>query len=246
MSGTDIPQIITLSQAVRFPIKAVGGKAWCLSRVMSLGLPVPDGFVVPPTANLEPWSPAADALAMLGAPGVAVRSSGVAEDGQKQSWAGQFESYLNVPLDAVPARIRDCRTSGNSRRAQHYDATGAGQAVAVIVQAMVEPECAGVMFTADPLSGSRDVVRVEAVAGLADALVGGEVTPQGYVLDKSGGQITQYVAADDPPFVTPALAQELAHVARRLEQAFGSPQDIEWAWRDSRLYILQARPITTL
>ncbi|MGZ4937776.1 MAG: PEP/pyruvate-binding domain-containing protein, partial [Halobacteriota archaeon] len=167
-----------------------GGKAEGLATLVSLGLPVPDGFVVlNPTLDALP-DDLEQAYDRLGRGRVAVRSSASDEDGTAVSFAGQHATVLDV--EGVPA-LRDavihCIHSLSSERAQAYrkeraDSTQA--TMSVIVQRMVDARAAGAIFTADPTTARRDRMVVDAVEGIGDALVSGVVTPDHFTLDRNG------------------------------------------------------------
>lgn len=179
---------------------------------------------------------------------VAVRSSACAEDSEVASYAGQQETYLNVcGADEVCARIIDCWKSFFSERALFYRARkGSLQDVrmAVVVQRMLNPLKSGVLFTVDPVNRRRDRMVVESVFGLGEQVVSGMVTPDHYVIDRAGNlkreQIVERRVLDEEEL------RQLATLGRDLERRFGRPQDIEWAIEDGQLYLLQARPVTTL
>lgn len=179
---------------------------------------------------------------------VAVRSSACAEDSEIASYAGQQETYLNVRgADEVCARIIDCWKSFFSERALFYRARkGSLQDVrmAVVVQRMLNPLKSGVLFTVDPVNRRRDRMVIESVFGLGEQVVSGMVTPDHYVIDRAGNvkreQIVERRVLDEEEL------RQLATLGRDLERRFGRPQDIEWAIEDGQLYLLQARPITTL
>ena len=214
----------------------------------------------------------AEAHAALGADvAVAVRSSACAEDGEAASFAGQQETYLHVRgLEDTLHRLRDCWASFFSDRALFYRAEKGSLddiEMAVVVQRMVEPEVAGVMFTVDPVGGRRDRLVIEAVFGLGEALVSGEVTPDHYVLKHDGtvrkrqvhvqpfrvvqapGSGTVKEPLDEELGGRPKLDDEqlraLAEIGTELHRIAGVPQDIEWALADGELFVLQARPVTT-
>lgn len=209
----------------------------------------------------------------LGGGAVAVRSSGTAEDLPTAAFAGQQESYLNViGEDAVVDAVRDCWASLWTDRAVRYrERLGLGAdevGLAVVVQRMVDAEVAGVMFTADPVTGEREVVVVEASAGLGEAVVAGLVTPDRYRVDRrgrvvdwspgrrevvvrtaAGGGVSHHRAdseAANPQRLPDPTVAELAGLARRAERHFGRPQDLEWAWAGKRGWLLQSRPMTAL
>ena len=223
----------------------------------------------PPDAELA--EAVRDAYARLGdeVP-VAVRSSACAEDSETASFAGQQETYLHVRgADAVIERVRDCWASFFSERALYYrkrkGALG-DLGMAVVVQRMVDPDVAGVLFTIDPVRRRRDQMVVEAVFGLGEAVVSGSVTPDHYVIARDGRlkrsrlSVQPYAvvraAADGTeerpltpeeggaPTLSDADLRRLAELGRRLEQQFGGPQDVEWALQDGMLYLLQSRPVT--
>ena len=202
---------------------------------------------------------------------VAVRSSATAEDSEAASFAGQQETYLHVRgVDEIVERIRDCWSSFFTERALFYrrekgSLTDLG--MAVVVQRMVEPDVSGVMFTIDPTKGRRDRMVVEAVFGLGEGVVSGQLTPDHYVLARDGRlkrtrlHTQPYAIVHDPAggIREQELAPErgeaqtlgedqlarLAKVGIDLEERLGGPQDIEWAIQDDELFVLQSRPVTT-
>jgi pyruvate,water dikinase len=177
----------------------------------------------------------------------AVRSSATVEDAAGMSFAGQFESILNVRgADALLDAIKTCWLSLFSERALVYLARQRVPAekvrMAVLVQEMVEASHAGVVFTADPLTGATDRFVVECVSGLGEGLVQGTVQPARMVVEKRTGRILVSPAKE---LLSSATLENLCDLARRTERLFSAPQDIEWAQRDDSVYLLQSRPITT-
>jgi pyruvate, water dikinase len=214
----------------------------------------------------------ADAYADLGEGdhAVAVRSSACAEDSQEASFAGQQETYLHVRgASEVLARVRDCWASFFSERALFYrEQRGSldDLGMAVVVQRMVNADVAGVLFTIDPVQRRRDRMVVEAVFGLGEAVVSGQVTPDHFVLARDGtvkrerlavqplavvsgtggGTVERELSQDEGGAATLG-ADELRALARlgaELEDRLGAPQDIEWALEEGELYVLQCRPVT--
>jgi pyruvate,water dikinase len=180
---------------------------------------------------------------------VAVRSSAHAEDSTTASYAGQQETYLNVSgADDVCARVVDCWASFFSERALFYRARKGSLtdlAMAVVVQKMVQPVKSGVLFTVDPVNRRHDRMIVEAVFGLGEKAVSGEVTPDHYVIDRAGEIKREHII--DRRVLTTHDLQLLADLGRQLEVYFGTPQDIEWAIDEAGcLYLLQSRPVTTM
>jgi len=179
---------------------------------------------------------------------VAVRSSACAEDGCDASYAGQQETYLFVEdFDEVVRKVVACWLSFFSERAVFYREQKGDLddiAMAVVVQQMVDAAKAGVMFTADPVHHRRDRIVVEAARGIGERVVSGEVTPDYYTLDRKGALKKSRVAGDQ--VLTEAELAELVRMGLRLAELNGIPQDIEWAYDDRGLYMLQSRPITAL
>lgn len=229
---------------------AVGGKALGLARLVRMGLNVPPAFVI---ANATPGDyPAGlgDACAELGGEALAVRSSARGEDGAQASFAGQYDTVLNVVGDeALRAAIDRCAASLSNERAGSYaalqqDAPEVG--MNLVVQRMVDARAAGVVFTADPVSARRDVLVVDAVAGLGEALVSGAATPDHFEVDVGGGVMARELAGAAPVISDAELAR-IASEARAAARRAGEPLDLEWAIDAAgELFWLQARPITTL
>src|SRR5215831_13517932 len=213
------------------------------------------------------------ALARLGEEGAyAVRSSATAEDLPTTSFAGQQDTYLNVMgAAAILQHISRCWASLFTERAVTYRLRNGFDHrkvhMAVVVQQMLFPQAAGILFTADPITSNRKVVSIEASFGLGEALVAGLVNPDVYkvrdgeVVAKAvaskrlaihavpaGGtqELTIEPASQQQPALTDAQIVRLAQLGRRIEAHFGSPQDIEWCLVDDGFQIVQSRPITTL
>ncbi len=231
-----------------------GGKGAALAK-LAAKFPVPSFFVVPAEAfdeaGLKEDAKAglSAALKGLGAGPFAVRSSGREEDGADAAHAGQFETQLNVaPVDVAKAAHAVWKSGFSETLAQYRQAkglTGAPQPPAVVVQVMVKAWAAGVAFSADPVTGDRTVAVISAILGLADKLVGGEADGDSYRVGADGKTIeTEIVNAT--PVLSEAERAEVAAMARRSEAHFGAPQDVEWAFDESGLHMLQSRPITTL
>lgn len=259
---------------------SVGGKAANLVRLLRLGLPVPPGFVVTTTAYLAflaanglmdvnpaqlreriidaPLPPAMSTLILeayqrLGASAVAVRSSATAEDLATASFAGQYDTVLDVSgSEELLLAVKTCwasmwapRAVAYRREAQAFGEVAAGQgalALAVVIQRMVPAEAAGVAFSANPVTGSREEVVINAVHGLGERLVSGEATADEWLV-----RGTEAVCQRSPEAALNSdQARAIAGMARRIAEHFGAPQDVEWAVSGGQLYVLQARPITAL
>jgi pyruvate,water dikinase len=187
----------------------------------------------------------------LGAERLAVRPSATAKDLPGHSFAGQYDTFLDVSgtqgcLDA----IKQCWASLWTNRAFEYrEENGFDHLavdMAVIVQQLVPADAAGVVFTADPVTGKSDRLIVEACHGLGESLVSGQVTPDRFVLDATDLTAIDHSAASGTPCIDEDVARRLGELAKQAANAFGSPQDIEWAIKDGEIYFLQSRPITTL
>ncbi|HEY5879630.1 MAG TPA: PEP/pyruvate-binding domain-containing protein [Nakamurella sp.] len=184
---------------------------------------------------------------------VAVRSSATAEDLPGASFAGQQDTYLNVVgIDDVLDAVHRCWASLWTDRAVAYRATqgidDADVALAVVVQRMVDARAAGVLFTADPVTGRRRQAVVDAAPGLGEAVVSGSVDPDHFVVDTATGRILRRTVGGSGEFcLTDDEVRRLAALGDRVESAFDAPQDIEWAFDGSgELWLTQSRPITTL
>ncbi len=180
----------------------------------------------------------------------AVRSSATAEDAADHSFAGQFASFLNVQgKDALLEAVKSCWCSVFSERALAYQVQQGllleSSAMAVIVQAMVPAVASGVLFTVDPATGSPGRVVIEAVPGLGDRLVSGRVNPERVVLKKATLRVIEHHTPEAPGCLDEAQAQRLGKLAQKAEDLFKGPQDIEWAVAGGRIFLLQARPVTS-
>jgi len=208
----------------------------------------------------------------LGDGAVAVRSSATAEDLPDASFAGQQDTYLNVSRAELLDRVKECWASLFTQRAIYYrneqgfdhDAVN----IAVVVQEMVDAEKSGVLFTSHPSTGAPTAI-VEAAWGLGEVVVSGTVSPDNYVIDRGSGDIDDITVAEkkvmcvrgeDGTTVERSVPEEkrdrqvldeselrrLIEVGERVEDHYGTPQDVEWAILDDEVYLLQSRPITTI
>ena len=249
-------------------VERIGAAAETISQAMRFA-PLPDAIAGEVAASYE-------SLGEGTAPPVAVRSSAVGEDSHDATFAGQQESYLWIrEAGPVCRAVRDCWISLYSVPAISYRASRgqdpAEARMAVTVQQMVDAVVSGVMFTCNPTSGDRSMVAINASWGLGLAVVGGEVTPDDYLISKVTGEVVRERVHDKPVeyvpgpegrgtirrevaldrSAAPCLEREtlasLLEVARRVERHFGSPQDIEWAIdRSGAIFVVQTRPVTAL
>jgi phosphoenolpyruvate synthase/pyruvate phosphate dikinase len=190
-------------------------------------------------------------LGVYGPPRLAVRSSGVGEDGATASFAGLHDTELGLTADEVPSAVLRCWASLWSDRAIAYRSRRGlaldGGAMAVVVQAMVPALAAAVIFTQHPVTGRSDQLLINAAPGLGEAMVSGLVTPDTIVVAKADRSVTEFTPGDSgggPVLADDALA-ELVALCLDVEGAFGAPVDVEAAHATDGWYLLQARPITT-
>ncbi|WP_018211692.1 PEP/pyruvate-binding domain-containing protein [Desulfitobacterium hafniense] len=230
-----------------------GGKGGMLAKMSQAGYPVPEGFVILPEAfyreklSAQAWSEIEiylneirkDHKSSL----FAVRSSALSEDSAQASFAGEFETVLNVQSDEeILEAIYTVFKSRTSERVNLYSALQSmeqSHQMAIVVQLMVASEISGVLFTADPITGSYSTMIGNYIHGLGEQLVSGETNAYDFRLIRPKGT---YQGPDD----FKRYASKLYLYAARLEKELGGPQDIEWAVAKEKLYLLQARPITTL
>ena len=224
----------------------VGGKAASLGELLASGVRVPEGVVVTVAGAELPtqervWQLGAGSWEM-GAGPFAVRSSGVAEDGVDRSYAGMYETVLEVAPDDLGEAVERCLASARGTRVAGYE-PGTNGRMAVIIQRMVRPAAAGVALTADPITGDRETTTVTAVRGIGDRLVAGEAVGDEWVV--VDGKATARRRPEEA--IGPAQAVQVATEARRVAAVRGAPQDVEWAIDGGgTLWILQARPMTAL
>jgi pyruvate,water dikinase len=276
--------LLWLGDPRTFDAALVGGKATNLSRLARANHRVPDGFCIPVNVmnDMHPHDLHDDiSSAVTGMKAcqsltelvVAVRSSAVDEDSTDASFAGQHETYLNIiGPDAIVQAVAKCWESARSERALAYRRRQGLSAerpqLAVLVQQLVAADTSAVVFSANPVTGSRDEIMINASWGLGESIVGGTVTPDTFVVSKSGQTITSRIIADKqrmtisvpggtsevdvPRFLRTQAAlndeqiTEMAELANTLEHMMRYPVDIECAFAGDKLYLLQCRPITTL
>ncbi len=237
------PGIAPLRLAHR--VAGAGNKAIRLGRMLEEGIPVPDGFIVTDallgrSADKLELTPGEErrvskAWRDIRAVHVAVRSSGLNEDGAQKSYAGVFESILNVPRERFYHALAEVHGSLRASRVLAYSGL-AKERGGIVVQKMVPAEYAGVLFTEHP--ATLGCMLVELVKGLGDALVSGTATPTSFRYGRFSGKLLE----TNPP---PVDLAGLIELGQRVEKIFKRPQDIEWAYAAGKFMILQARDITT-
>ena len=291
-------EIVRLGQADCHDVSLTGGKAASLSRLAANHRVPPGFCITTEAfdlwsnqggpddaANLAQSMPQSIFEQLTGAYGaladqtgvaepiVAVRSSAVDEDGASASFAGQHDTYLNViGVANVAKAVLDCWSSVRAERALEYRRQQGlsldGMRLAVLVQELVPADVSAVLFSANPVTGNRDEVMINASWGLGESVVGGTVTPDTYVIRKDDQTVTSRTIAqklrmtiqvpggtaevDVPPSLQtkPTLNEEqvvgMANLAVELERDVGVPVDVECSYYNGTLYLLQCRPITTL
>jgi phosphoenolpyruvate synthase/pyruvate phosphate dikinase len=246
--------IRTFDQLLPEEQSLAGGKGGTLARLYQAGYPVPDGFVILPGAfaddeiRAEAWVQVQMQLEQArrlenGTAAFAVRSSALSEDSAFASFAGEFETVLDVHTDEmIRAAIHTVRRSRHAERVRAYSEARGLEAIhdmAVVLQRLVRADISGVLFTADPVSGGHSAMIGNYVYGSGEALVSGEAEPYTFTLARPKGR---YEGSSEMK----RFARRLYKLADRLQRECGCPQDIEWAVADGELFLLQSRPITTL
>lgn len=224
-----------------------GGKGASLARLTKLGMPVPEGFVI--TASAFDGELLPEALRELETlistlsdkHTYAVRSSALCEDGENASFAGAYETVTDVKRQDIVSAVKRVAASADSLRVKKYAESSGTESggIAVVIQRFVRPEFAGVVFTSDPINGSAAAMRGNYVRGEGEALVSGEKNAEEFAFNAmkfsytGKGEFERY-------------AKGLFKCCERIRNGYGRPMDIEWAVSGGKVYILQARPITSL
>lgn len=269
MADLNTHYMMKLADVSAEDVPRAGAKATNEALLLKAGFPVPDAIVLttaafedflsvndpslasPPEAIMTAPMPAnvvevlQTAVTLLGDTPLAARSSAVAEDLPGASFAGQYETILDVRgFEALAMAVRRCWASVfNEHVAAYRKARGLERGgMAVLLQRLVLADAAGVAFSANPISGRRDEVVINAVQGLGERLVSGEASPDEWIVRAEEARCLRAPEAA----IGADQARLIAEIARQVEAFFGQPQDIEWAVKDGQLFILQARPITTL
>jgi rifampicin phosphotransferase len=268
----------------------LGGKAGNLIGLQQAGLPVPPWLVILPDASVrERCASSGDVFLseelarrvgylvrqLFGCnASMAVRSSGIDEDGGEHSFAGQLDSFLFVSEENLAEKVAQVWKSGFSERILAYrrerNLPGEPSLPAVLIQQMVDADAAGVAFSADPVSGRRGVTVISSCWGLGSGLVSGECDADLYHVDRGGALVLQRIAHKESahraarasregvapvklsadlarqPSLTENQALRVAELARAAAQHFGRPQDVEWVLKENEIYLVQSRPITSL
>ncbi len=208
----------------------------------------------------------------LKSPLVAVRSSATAEDSKIDSWAGELESYLNTDQKTLLQNVKNCWASLFTPRAIFYSIerglSDKKVSVAVVIQKMVQSEVSGICFTVHPVTKDKNQLIIEAGWGLGEAIVSGQITPDSYVVAKNDLSIIDINVSEQKKMIVKAASGnkwvtvlknkqgkqkltgkqiiDFSKLAIDIEKHYKSPQDVEWALKKGKFYVVQSRPITTL
>ncbi|MBI4836098.1 MAG: hypothetical protein HY817_02460 [Candidatus Abawacabacteria bacterium] len=251
--------IKNLSEVSEQDTKLIGKKAAVLAELLRLGTNVPAGFILT-TEAFEQWQQngkreistavQTELLASfdhLDTEKVAVRSSAIGEDGKVASWAGQFETVLNVERNQLVAAVLKCWQAASSTRVKAYAAQHAidisKNPLALLIQVMISSEVAGVAFSLHPVTQSTEQILIEAVSGIGESLVSGAVTPDRFVVEKSSDKVIEHSAHSTT--LTDHEIVQLSAIIKMIEKQMQCPVDVEWAKVGSEFFILQSRPVTT-
>lgn len=260
-------QVAWLGEPASLDASSVGGKTANLGRLAG-SFRVPPGFCIDASVfdELRPALDDAGARARLHqilstsyaelaervgetSPHVAVRSSAIGEDAADASFAGQHETVLNVVgADAITEAVLECWRSVASERAAAYRrerGITAAPRIAVLVQQMVDAETSAIAFSADPVTGSREVVVINAAPGLGDTIASGAITPDSFSIRKTDLAIIDRRSVNGTA-IADSDVLAIARLTAQLESVMGGPVDVECALRSGELHLLQCRPITTL
>ena len=247
--------IFMLLQTEKGSRRIVGGKASSLLALHKAGLDIPPFFILTTKAVQHLINQDVDKKFILEIKNiyktiikkgkVAVRSSATIEDSRKSSFAGQFKTVLNVDINNLYEAIKEVYSSISNVEAVYGPRIKHRSKIemSIIIQKMVNSDKAGVIFTADPVDGNKDKIIIEVVKGLGEALVSGSKTPTRYYISKTDGSILNRSGKN---LITVRELKQLYNMAISIEKLFGHPQDIEFAVKKGKIYILQSRDITTL
>jgi phosphoenolpyruvate synthase/pyruvate phosphate dikinase len=231
-------------------IATLGGKGYSLYLLKKSGFNIPKTYVLDVNnINLLKVSKC-DLLIDLAEGSYAVRSSGIVEDGKFFSYAGLFDTYLNVANKHLKETIFKCVNSISNDRLEAYEKTltlTANPSMCVLIQEMIPAEISGICFTANPVSKNIDDIVIEYGIGLGDKIVGGEISPITVIYDKSTEEIKEkylgeYSKTEFDAYEATMIS--LIKVCKQIKEIYTVELDIEWAMSNNQIVILQARPIT--
>jgi pyruvate,water dikinase len=247
------PLVFSFKELDMKMLSLAGGKGGTLARLSQKGFRVPDGFVILPDAFVEnelkpeAWEQILVQLKRITKENInasfAVRSSGLAEDSALAAFPGQFETILDVNTENdILKAIYTVHQSKDSERVKEYSKVKGidyAHEISIVVQLLIRSEISGVMFTADPITGSINTMSGSYVYGMGEQLVSGESDAFEFTFKRPKGEF-------DGPGEFKKYAKRLFSLCKKVEKVLGCPQDIEWAIVNNKVYLLQSRPITTL
>ena len=234
-----------LKDVSRTEVNLFGNKATNLGYLIQKGFNVPEGFCISTgITNLSEdiKETITKYFHKLNSP-VSIRSSSTSEDSNIFSFAGQFDSYVNISTtDDLFSSVIKCWDSVNSERVQEYirDKEIMNWGMAVIIQKMVNADFSGVMFTLDPID-ERDIL-IEAAPGLGENIVSGKISPSNFYVNRTMFYMDK---KEDIHNIDDEIIIKVAQLGMRIEEVFNRPQDVEFSVEDNKIYFLQSRPITT-
>lgn len=214
-----------------------GGKGASLVKLTRAGLPVPEGYVLTPDSDINEIDQIIKNLKGT----YAVRSSALNEDGEQASFAGAYETVTDVEVKDIKGAVQKVRASASDIRVENYakEQRVRLDGIAVVIQRFVKPDMAGVVFTADPITGSSARMCGNYVRGEGELLVSGIANAKEFFFDAM-----KYSYEGDPEFAP--YAKKLYRCCKKIRDLWGCAVDIEWAVSEGKVYILQARPVTTI
>ncbi len=262
MHGTSsrkgVAMLVEVTKNSNLRIEQIGGKAYSLQKLILADLNVPplavivvDDTVGTQKGKVKGLEAKLSSLSFFKNSNLyAVRSSGVGEDGVENSYAGIFETCLNVSSRDIPSAVEKVYESLKSTESKMYakEKLTSVTKMAVIVQEMIQADFAGVAFTVNPVERDTRIALIEVVSGIGESLVSGKNTPSAIRLNKLTGmhRVLRYGMDSISDEMLYNIASLLSDSILVIEKLYGMPTDIEWAIKDNCMYLLQARPITTL
>ncbi len=234
-----VRRIVSFKEATEEEIKLCGGKGASLIKLTHAGLPVPEGYVL--VSGADPSEVDTLLPKLSDKYTYAVRSSALNEDGLKASFAGAYETRTDVPVNGIKEAVKEVLASAESERVEKYaKATDSEEkGIAVVIQRFVRPEFAGVVFTSDAITGSAEKMIGNYVKDEGELLVSGSANAEEF-------QFNTIKYSYRGPEEFGKYAKKLYKYCSKIRELYGMPMDIEWAVSEGKVYILQARPITTI
>lgn len=236
-------------------MKICGGKAKGLFYLNSIGMNIPETLVIPNNISLKDYEKEIKAFVnkivlTYGNVKFAVRSSAINEDGINCSWAGMYDTFLNVQadnvFDTIKSAIQYKQTERNNCYKNLIEDGGNTEKISVVLQRMIVPKVSGVCFTLNPVNKDSDETIIEVVEGLGEKLVSGQVTPQMYILDKQGTCLGYDPGECEKVLLTDDFLKKFRLEVSKIQKHIYEAADIEFAVDGEEIYFLQVRPITAL